>query len=132
MYAGQSLSPGLSRPPCLACPHPLQDEKEQLNEYRGHLSGLAKRAKAIVQLKPRNPAHPVRGHVPLQAVCDYKQVEVSGTLGTEACELGVWAGCVGGAMTALATTGDGAQGGYMPAAGPRAVIPLASAEQLGW
>lgn len=79
----------------LPCPHPLQDEKEQLNEYRGHLSGLAKRAKAIVQLKPRNPAHPVRGHVPLQAVCDYKQVEVSGTLGTGhvswVCGLGVWA-----------------------------------------
>ncbi|XP_052016799.1 plectin isoform X7 [Apodemus sylvaticus] len=54
-----------------------QDEKEQLNEYKGHLSGLAKRAKAIVQLKPRNPAHPVRGHVPLVAVCDYKQVEVT-------------------------------------------------------
>ncbi|XP_049621507.1 plectin isoform X1 [Suncus etruscus] len=54
-----------------------QDEKEQLNEYRGHLSGLAKRAKAIVQLKPRNPAHPVRGRVPLQAVCDYKQAEVT-------------------------------------------------------
>ncbi|XP_063087307.1 plectin isoform X28 [Cavia porcellus] len=54
-----------------------QDEKEQLNEYKGHLSGLAKRAKAIVQLKPRNPAYPLRGHVPLQAVCDYKQVEVT-------------------------------------------------------
>ncbi|KAM6171517.1 plectin isoform 6-T6 [Erethizon dorsatum] len=54
-----------------------QDEKEQLNEYKGHLSGLAKRAKAIVQLKPRNPAYPVRGHVPLLAVCDYKQVEVT-------------------------------------------------------
>lgn len=57
------------------CPSP-QDEKEQLNEYKGHLSGLAKRAKAIVQLKPRNPAYPIRGHVPLLAVCDYKQVEV--------------------------------------------------------
>ncbi|EHB16908.1 Plectin-1 [Heterocephalus glaber] len=54
-----------------------QDEKEQLNEYKGHLSGLAKRAKAIVQLKPRNPGYPVRGHVPLLAVCDYKQVEVT-------------------------------------------------------
>lgn len=59
----------------------LQDEKEQLNEYKGHLSGLAKRAKAIVQLKPRNPAYPVRGHVPLLAVCDYKQVEVRAGLG---------------------------------------------------
>ncbi|XP_047402397.1 plectin isoform X4 [Sciurus carolinensis] len=54
-----------------------QDEKEQLNEYKGHLSGLAKRAKAIVQLKPRNPAYSIRGHVPLLAVCDYKQVEVT-------------------------------------------------------
>ncbi|KAM5313629.1 plectin isoform 18-T18 [Glossophaga mutica] len=63
-----------------------QDEKEQLNEYKGHLSGLAKRAKAIVQLKPRNPAHPVRGRVPLLAVCDYKQVEVTVHKGDE-CQL---------------------------------------------
>ncbi|XP_058515466.1 plectin isoform X1 [Ochotona princeps] len=54
-----------------------QDEKEQLSEYKGHLAGLAKRAKAIVQLRPRDPAHAVRGHVPLLAVCDYKQVEVT-------------------------------------------------------
>ncbi|XP_059528507.1 plectin isoform X20 [Myotis daubentonii] len=63
-----------------------QDEKDQLTEYRGHLSGLAKRAKAIVQLKPRNPAHPVRGRVPLLAVCDYKQVEVTVHKGDE-CQL---------------------------------------------
>uniref|UniRef100_G1LIB6 Plectin n=1 Tax=Ailuropoda melanoleuca TaxID=9646 RepID=G1LIB6_AILME len=63
-----------------------QDEKEQLNEYRAHLSGLAKRAKAIVQLKPRNQAHPVRGRVPLLAVCDYKQVEVTVHKGDE-CQL---------------------------------------------
>lgn len=55
---------------------PWQDEKEQLNEYRAHLSGLAKRARAVVQLKPRDQAQPMRGRVPLQAVCDYKQVEV--------------------------------------------------------
>ncbi|MBV99304.1 Plectin, partial [Eschrichtius robustus] len=60
-----------------------QDEKEQLNEYRGHLSGLAKRAKAVVQLKPRSPAHPMRGRVPLLAVCDYKQVEVTVHKGDE-------------------------------------------------
>uniref|UniRef100_A0A8C0DRQ1 Plectin n=1 Tax=Balaenoptera musculus TaxID=9771 RepID=A0A8C0DRQ1_BALMU len=60
-----------------------QDEKEQLSEYRGHLSGLAKRAKAIVQLKPRSPAHPMRGRVPLLAVCDYKQVEVTVHKGDE-------------------------------------------------
>ncbi|XP_058299641.1 plectin isoform X18 [Hylobates moloch] len=63
-----------------------QDEKEQLNEYKGHLSGLAKRAKAIVQLKPRHPAHPMRGHLPLLAVCDYKQVEVTVHKGDE-CQL---------------------------------------------
>nr|XP_035961561.1 plectin isoform X29 [Halichoerus grypus] len=63
-----------------------QDEKDRLNEYRAHLSGLAKRAKAIVQLKPRNQAHPVRGRVPLLAVCDYKQVEVTVHKGDE-CQL---------------------------------------------
>ncbi|XP_065759542.1 plectin isoform X16 [Muntiacus reevesi] len=65
-----------------------QDEKDQLNEYRGHLSGLAKRAKAIVQLKPRNPTQPTRGHVPLLAVCDYKQVEVTMHKGDECQMLG--------------------------------------------
>ncbi|XP_027949276.1 plectin-like isoform X1 [Eumetopias jubatus] len=63
-----------------------QDEKDRLNEYRAHLSGLAKRAKAIVQLKPRDQAHPVRGRVPLLAVCDYKQVEVTVHKGDE-CQL---------------------------------------------
>ncbi|XP_045152909.1 plectin isoform X4 [Echinops telfairi] len=63
-----------------------QDEKEQLNEYKGHLSGLAKRAKAIVQLKPRHPAYPLRGRLPLLAVCDYKQVEVTVHKGDE-CQL---------------------------------------------
>ncbi|XP_047277851.1 plectin isoform X36 [Homo sapiens] len=63
-----------------------QDEKEQLNEYKGHLSGLAKRAKAVVQLKPRHPAHPMRGRLPLLAVCDYKQVEVTVHKGDE-CQL---------------------------------------------
>ncbi|XP_063499078.1 plectin isoform X14 [Symphalangus syndactylus] len=63
-----------------------QDEKEQLNEYKGHLSGLAKRAKAIVQLKPRHPTHPMRGRLPLLAVCDYKQVEVTVHKGDE-CQL---------------------------------------------
>ncbi|XP_055288100.1 plectin isoform X5 [Moschus berezovskii] len=65
-----------------------QDEKDQLNEYRGHLSGLAKRAKAIVQLTPRNPTQPTRGRVPLLAVCDYKQVEVTLHKGDECQMLG--------------------------------------------
>ncbi|XP_060275922.1 plectin isoform X20 [Ovis aries] len=65
-----------------------QDEKDQLNEYRGHLSGLAKRAKAIVQLTPRNPTQPTRGRVPLLAVCDYKQVEATVHKGDECQMLG--------------------------------------------
>ncbi|XP_006830820.1 PREDICTED: plectin isoform X3 [Chrysochloris asiatica] len=63
-----------------------QDEKDQLNEYKSHLSGLAKRAKVIVQLKPRSPAHPVRSRLPLLAVCDYKQAEVTVHKGDE-CQL---------------------------------------------
>ncbi|XP_030076215.1 LOW QUALITY PROTEIN: plectin [Microcaecilia unicolor] len=59
------------------------DEKEQLTEYKGQLSALAKRAKTIVQLKPRSAAHPVRGRMPLQAVCDYKQMEITVHKGDE-------------------------------------------------
>ncbi|XP_056408837.1 plectin isoform X6 [Hyla sarda] len=53
------------------------DEKEQLTEYKGQISGLAKRAKSIVQLKPRNPANAPKGQQPIQAVCDYKQMEIT-------------------------------------------------------
>lgn len=42
-----------------------------------------------MQLKPRNPAHPVRAHVPLVAVCDYKQVEVRAALGSAQAGMGV-------------------------------------------
>ncbi|XP_073399403.1 plectin isoform X2 [Dendrobates tinctorius] len=55
----------------------IMDEKEQLNEYKGQISGLTKRAKTIVQLKPRNPANPPKGQQPVQAVCDYKQMEIT-------------------------------------------------------
>lgn len=54
-----------------------QDEKEQLNEFKTHLEGLKRRAKTIVQLKPRNPATLIKGKLPVQAVCDFKQMEVS-------------------------------------------------------
>ncbi|XP_043923328.1 plectin isoform X4 [Protopterus annectens] len=53
------------------------EEREQLNDYKGHLAGLSKRAKAIVQLKPRNPGNPLKGKLPVQAVCDYKQMEIT-------------------------------------------------------
>lgn len=41
------------------------------------MTGLNKRAKSIIQLKPRNPTTAVKGKLPIQAVCDFKQQEVS-------------------------------------------------------
>lgn len=54
----------------------LQDEKEQLLQYRSSVAGLVGRAKNIVQLKPRNPESPVRSSIPVKAICDYRQIEV--------------------------------------------------------
>ncbi|XP_073488427.1 plectin isoform X2 [Aquarana catesbeiana] len=59
------------------------DEKEQLTEYKGQVSGLAKRAKAIIQLKPRSPSNPPKAKQPVQAVCDYKQLEITVHKGDE-------------------------------------------------
>ncbi|XP_054874026.1 plectin a isoform X34 [Amphiprion ocellaris] len=59
------------------------DEKEQLNEFKTHLEGLKRRAKTIIQLKPRNPATPVKGKQPIQAVCDFKQMEITVHRGDE-------------------------------------------------
>ncbi|XP_041932164.1 plectin a isoform X4 [Alosa sapidissima] len=53
------------------------DEKEQLNEFKTHLDGLNRRAKTVVQLKPRNPANSVKAKQPVQAVCDFKQMEIT-------------------------------------------------------
>ncbi|XP_073714527.1 plectin a [Misgurnus anguillicaudatus] len=64
----------------------LQDaaeEKDQLNEFKTHLEGLNRRAKTIIQLKPRNTAHPVKGKLPIQAVCDFKQMEITVQKGDE-------------------------------------------------
>lgn len=55
----------------------VQDEKEQLNEFKARLEGLKQRAKTIIQLKPRNPATAIKSKLPIQAVCDFKQMEVS-------------------------------------------------------
>lgn len=58
-------------------PRSSQDEKEQLTEFKTHLEGLKRRAKTVIQLKPRNPASAIKGKQPIQAVCDFKQMEVS-------------------------------------------------------
>ncbi|XP_029700380.1 plectin isoform X2 [Takifugu rubripes] len=59
------------------------DEKEQLKELRAHLDGLNHRAQTIIQLKPRNPATAIRSKLPIQAVCDFKQVEITVHRGDE-------------------------------------------------
>ncbi|XP_072354528.1 dystonin isoform X16 [Scyliorhinus torazame] len=53
------------------------DEKEQLLQYRSNIVGLMSRAKTIVQLKPRNPENPTRISIPIKAICDYKQIEIT-------------------------------------------------------
>ncbi|MCJ8746168.1 hypothetical protein PDJAM_G00138660 [Pangasius djambal] len=59
------------------------DEKEHLAEFKTHLDGINRRAKNIIQLKPRNPATPVKGKLPVQAVCDFRQMEITVHRGDE-------------------------------------------------
>ncbi|XP_029813904.1 plectin-like, partial [Manacus vitellinus] len=54
----------------------IEEQKEQLAELGTQLGGLARRARTIVQLKPRSPGTPLQGRPPIQAVCDYKQMEL--------------------------------------------------------
>ncbi|XP_034754636.1 dystonin isoform X5 [Etheostoma cragini] len=53
------------------------DEKEQLLQYRSSVAGLVGRAQNIVQLRPRNPESPVRSSIPVKAICDYRQIEIT-------------------------------------------------------
>ncbi|KAM9476468.1 dystonin isoform 4-T4 [Clarias gariepinus] len=53
------------------------EEKEQLLQYRTTVAGLVGRAKSVVQLKPRNPENPVRTSLPVKAICDYRQIEIT-------------------------------------------------------
>ncbi|XP_054619672.1 plectin a isoform X3 [Dunckerocampus dactyliophorus] len=59
------------------------DEKELLSEFKTHLEGLKRRAKTVVQLKPRNPATPIKNKLPIQAACDFKQMEITVHRGDE-------------------------------------------------
>ncbi|XP_056291894.1 dystonin isoform X13 [Pseudoliparis swirei] len=52
-------------------------EKEQLLQYRSTVAGLVGRAKNIVQLRPRNPESPLRSSIPVKAICDYRQIEMT-------------------------------------------------------
>ncbi|NXY09949.1 MACF1 factor, partial [Pteruthius melanotis] len=53
------------------------DEKEQLIQSKSSVASLVGRSKAIVQLRPRNPEHAVKGTIPIKAVCDYRQIEIT-------------------------------------------------------
>ncbi|XP_009959309.1 PREDICTED: microtubule-actin cross-linking factor 1-like [Leptosomus discolor] len=53
------------------------DEKEQLIQSKSSVASLVGRSKTIVQLRPRNPEHLVKGTIPIKAVCDYRQIEIT-------------------------------------------------------
>ncbi|XP_068566973.1 microtubule-actin cross-linking factor 1 isoform X14 [Cebidichthys violaceus] len=58
----------------------LQDsmeEKEQLIEYRSTVASLVGRAKAVVQLRPRNAESTLGATTPIRAICDYRQIETN-------------------------------------------------------
>ncbi|NWQ89800.1 DYST protein, partial [Burhinus bistriatus] len=53
------------------------EEKEQLLQYKSTVAGLVGRAKAIIQLKPRNPDCILKTSIPITAICDYRQIEIT-------------------------------------------------------
>ncbi|NWY68065.1 MACF1 factor, partial [Erithacus rubecula] len=53
------------------------DEKEQLIQSKSSVASLVGRSKTIVQLRPRNPEHALKGTIPIKAVCDYRQIEIT-------------------------------------------------------
>uniref|UniRef100_A0A3B3ZE18 Uncharacterized protein n=1 Tax=Periophthalmus magnuspinnatus TaxID=409849 RepID=A0A3B3ZE18_9GOBI len=64
----------------------LQDsmeEKEQLIEYRSTVASLVGRAKTVVQLKPRSGETPLSSTIPIKAICDYRQIEITINSGEE-------------------------------------------------
>ncbi|XP_052601166.1 dystonin isoform X12 [Peromyscus californicus insignis] len=53
------------------------EEKEELLQYRSSVAGLMGRAKTIVQLKPRSPDNLLKTSIPIKAICDYRQIEIT-------------------------------------------------------
>uniref|UniRef100_A0A8C1VHR4 Dystonin n=1 Tax=Cyprinus carpio TaxID=7962 RepID=A0A8C1VHR4_CYPCA len=51
--------------------------KKQLLKYSSTVGGLVGRAKSVVQLKARNPENPIRTSIPVKAICDYRQIEIT-------------------------------------------------------
>lgn len=54
----------------------LQEEKEQLIEYRSTVASLVGRAKTVVQLRPRGAENTLGSTTLIKAICDYRQIEV--------------------------------------------------------
>ncbi|XP_008298970.1 microtubule-actin cross-linking factor 1, partial [Stegastes partitus] len=55
----------------------LQEEKEQLIEYRSTVASLVGRAKTVVQLRPRSADFSLAATTPIRAICDYRQIETN-------------------------------------------------------
>ncbi|XP_068926769.1 dystonin isoform X18 [Petaurus breviceps papuanus] len=53
------------------------EEKEELLQYKSTVASLVGRAKTIIQLKPRNPDNPLKTSIPIKAICDYRQIEIT-------------------------------------------------------
>ncbi|XP_063112959.1 dystonin isoform X6 [Cavia porcellus] len=53
------------------------EEKEELLQYKSTVASLMGRAKTIIQLKPRNPDYPLKTSIPIMAICDYRQIEIT-------------------------------------------------------
>ncbi|XP_005665932.1 dystonin isoform X28 [Sus scrofa] len=53
------------------------EEKEELLQYKSTVASLMGRAKTIIQLKPRNPDCSLKTSIPIKAICDYRQIEIT-------------------------------------------------------
>ncbi|XP_062953870.1 dystonin isoform X2 [Cynocephalus volans] len=53
------------------------EEKEELLQYKSTVASLVGRAKTIIQLKPRNSDSALKTSIPIKAICDYRQIEIT-------------------------------------------------------
>uniref|UniRef100_A0A8C9AC11 Dystonin n=1 Tax=Prolemur simus TaxID=1328070 RepID=A0A8C9AC11_PROSS len=53
------------------------EEKEELLQYKSTVAALMGKAKTIIQLKPRNSDCPLKTSIPIKAICDYRQIEIT-------------------------------------------------------
>ncbi|XP_075411065.1 dystonin isoform X3 [Tenrec ecaudatus] len=53
------------------------EEKEELLQYKSTVASLMGRARSIVQLRPRNPECALKTSIPIKAICDYRQIEIT-------------------------------------------------------